>query len=148
MSIRHICEHDGCFVKVLTPDWGFLDNSFSGKIRVGDIDGVVEANGHGLFLEWKSAGASIPLGQEIMFKNLSRSTNNRIIFFVINGDPKESVAVKTSIYANGVLQAVIGTDNGKLKRLCAAWEYFARNGGFNWDKKRSNTKQSSTSEKA
>jgi len=53
MSIRHNCEIDGCYLKNQTPDWGFLDNSFSGKIRVSDIDGIVEVNGHLLILEWK-----------------------------------------------------------------------------------------------
>lgn len=52
-------------------DWGFLDQCFTGtKIKVTDIDGFVERNGKFLVIECKSHNASIPAGQDIMFKKM------------------------------------------------------------------------------
>ena len=44
-------------------DWRFLDQAFDRDIRVGDIDGMVEAGGRFLFFEGKRAGTPIPKGQ-------------------------------------------------------------------------------------
>ena len=52
-------------------DWGFLDECFPGtRIRVTDIDGLVERNGHFLLIEAKSPGKDIPTGQRILFDRL------------------------------------------------------------------------------
>lgn len=49
-------------------DWSILDGCFGNtKIGVSDIDGVVERNGHTLFLETKRPNVPIPLGQHVMF---------------------------------------------------------------------------------
>lgn len=52
-------------------DWGFLDGCFGGtRIRVTDIDGLVERNGHFLLIEAKSPGKDVPTGQRILFDRL------------------------------------------------------------------------------
>jgi len=124
MSIRHVCETHGCYIKTQTPDWGFLDSSFTNKIRVGDIDGIVEANGHLLILEWKSFIGDIPTGQRIMFEKITKI--NKIIVFVVSGDPIETVPVHIKIYSSGRLVANESCDSDKLKRYCSAWERKAR----------------------
>ena len=54
-------------------DWKILDGCFGeSRIKPTDIDGMVERNGNFLFLETKSPGASLPVGQEISFKHLVR----------------------------------------------------------------------------
>lgn len=124
MTIRHCCETHGCYVKTQTPDWGFLDSSFSNKIRVGDIDGIVEANGRLLILEWKSFIGDIPVGQRIMFEKITALS--QIIVFVISGDPVESVPEHISIYSNGSVVADEDCDKEKLRKYCTAWETKSR----------------------
>jgi hypothetical protein len=52
-------------------DWTFLNDSFGEtKIRVTDIDGMVERNGQFLFIETKKPNEKIPKGQEILHKRL------------------------------------------------------------------------------
>ena len=125
MSMRHNCETGGCYLKVQTPDWGFLDNSFSGKIRVSDIDGIVEANGKLLILEWKGSGVPITKGQEIMFKKCTE--RNDIYVFVINGSAKESFVDYIRIFANGKIIFEDNCTNKQLQKYCNSWEIKARN---------------------
>ncbi len=124
MSMRWNCNNDGCFLKVGTPDWGFLDNAFSGKIRVGDIDGIVEANGHLLIIEWKGVGVPVTVGQEIMFNNGTRKNN--LTVFVVNGDAEHSIAKRVKVYKDGKLVLDEDCDNAKLSRFCTHWETTAR----------------------
>ncbi len=68
-------------------DWGFLDNCFHGtRIRVSDLDGIVERNGQFLVIEAKGVKKPIPQGQAIMF---SRLTNNGFTVLVIWGTPNQ-----------------------------------------------------------
>lgn len=110
-----------------TPDWGFLDSGFSGKIKVGDIDGIVEANGCALILEWKRKG-EIPTGQRIMFEKLTRK--NHIVIFVVYGDPETSIVEKLIVYRNGTvtLEAICSCD--ELIEHCKNWESRARGGSI------------------
>jgi len=55
-------------------DWAILDGCFGeSRIKPSDIDGIVERNGHFLVLETKDSGASLPKGQEIMFKRMAET---------------------------------------------------------------------------
>jgi len=120
MSINHSCETGGCYVKKLTPDWGFLDSALSGKIRVTDIDGAVEANGHLLILEWKSTHATLTLGQQIMFKNITK--NSRITVFVLYGDPELSIAKRITLFIDGEERPSQECSNEELKKWVTHWE--------------------------
>lgn len=124
MTIRHCCETAGCYIKVQTPDWGFLDSSFSNKIRVGDIDGIVEANGCLLIMEWKSFIGEIPVGQKIMFEKIT--ARNKIVVFVISGDPVETVPTHIKVFSRGKLTMDSPCNKDKLKKYCEAWEFKAR----------------------
>lgn len=124
MTIRHDCETQGCYVKEQTPDWGFLDSSFSGKIRVTDIDGAVEANGCLLILEWKRTGAILTTGQKIMFQMLTQK--NHVTVFVIHGDPVETTTNHLQVWRNGQVTLDCDADNNLIKNLCESWEKKAR----------------------
>lgn len=61
-NIRNADSYMGSFW-----DWTAYNDLFSPtKIRISDIDGVVERNGHFLYIETKSPGAEITTGQRIM----------------------------------------------------------------------------------
>lgn len=83
MSIRNITA----FVDALW-DWGFLDKAFApSRIKVTDVDGLVESGNHFLFLEGKGKGKAIPRGQEILFERLTARGDTVLILWGDPGDP-------------------------------------------------------------
>lgn len=52
-ALDRVCEKYGCAKVFLDPKLHEFDDCFGGKIRMGDIDGAVERNGHILWVEWK-----------------------------------------------------------------------------------------------
>lgn len=52
-ALAHSCEKYGCARSCLDPKLRVFDDCFGGLIRMGDVDGAVERNGHILWLEWK-----------------------------------------------------------------------------------------------
>jgi len=130
MSIRHNCEHGGCYIKEHTPNWGIFDNAFSGKIAIGDIDGIVEANGRLLILEWKGAEVEdIPTGQRIMFEK-STALIPHIMVWVINGTVLPLRVCRIRMFKDGKLISDEKADNNKLFNLCKTWEKKAREGSI------------------
>jgi len=78
-SFRHNCgTSENCYIQQL-PSWDFLDGVFPRGIIPTDIDGMVEVNGHILFLEEKRAGASPSGGQLSAFRQLSRLDNVKVV---------------------------------------------------------------------
>lgn len=66
-------------------DWGFLDDCFGNtRIRVTDVDGLVERNGCFLLIEAKSQGKPVPMGQKILFRSL---TQKGFTVLVLWGEP-------------------------------------------------------------
>jgi hypothetical protein len=77
-QMRYQCKTQGCYYDQL-PDWTDINNSFPGKIRPTDIDGMVEINGNVLFLEQKSVGAPITPGQARAFRELSKKDRTTVV---------------------------------------------------------------------
>lgn len=106
-----------------TPDWSWLNGIFTNKkIKVGDMDGWTERAGHLLMLEVKSPGASIPLGQDIGFRNLSQSGTATIIVLWGNNDEYTKMRVYT---ANGKYKAYDDIDNEFVVNVLQQWERWA-----------------------
>ena len=75
MTIRNKDNYMACLW-----DWGFLDACFGGtRIRITDVDGLVERRGHFLLIEAKSSGAPIPKGQAILFDALVKNTKWHVL---------------------------------------------------------------------
>lgn len=71
-------------------DWAILDGCFGDtKIRPTDIDGFAERKGHFLFLETKSPGASIPLGQQITFESAAKQGHTVIVAWGEQNSPEQ-----------------------------------------------------------
>ncbi|HPU62135.1 MAG TPA: hypothetical protein PK300_08395 [Bacillota bacterium] len=67
-------------------DWSILDGCFGNtKIKVTDIDGMVERNGNILMLEAKGPNVPVTTGQRIMFENIRY--NPAITILVVWGNP-------------------------------------------------------------
>lgn len=108
-------------------DWAILDGCFgSTRIKPTDIDGLVERNEHFLFLETKSIGAQIPVGQERAFKALVKVAKATVI--VVWGSQNNPVAYKfyNSQFPDGYM------DNNatlqQFRNLVKAWFSVANKG--------------------
>lgn len=61
-------------------DWSFLNQSFAPtKIRLSDIDGIVERNGQFLCFETKPLGVEPDYGQQILLNELSYHPNWTVV---------------------------------------------------------------------
>src|SRR5690625_3231713 len=74
---RHDCRTRGCYVSLL-PSWDDIIEALPRKIRPTDIDGMIECNGHFLFIEEKSAGKSLEHGQRVAMANIANQPNTRV----------------------------------------------------------------------
>lgn len=77
-------------------DWSILNGCFGNtKIRVTDVDGMVERNGRFLFFETKQPSVmSIPRGQMMAYERLMR--RGGAVFFVVWGQPGSPEAVQVT----------------------------------------------------
>jgi hypothetical protein len=83
--LRWDCEKRGCFNQERRPKIEQFSDCFPGRINFGDVDGIVEINGYALILEWKtSVGDKLPMGQQIMYKNITKPGNITVIVIVGN----------------------------------------------------------------
>ena len=69
------CEDgENCYKDHVLPNWEIFNECFiPTKIKITDIDGVVERNGWFLFIELKERKKEIPTGQHILFEKINRS---------------------------------------------------------------------------
>lgn len=77
---NHNCETDGCYHAQL-PAWDDLIESFPPGVYPTDIDGMVELDGHVLFMEQKRAGGSLHGGQRMAFRYLGRLGGVTVVIF-------------------------------------------------------------------
>lgn len=77
---RYKCDVDNCYYEQL-PNWDDLIACLPRGIRPTDVDGMVEINGHVLFLEEKRAGVAPHEGQRRALWSLSERDNIRTVFF-------------------------------------------------------------------
>jgi hypothetical protein len=103
-------------------DWGFLDGCFGGsRIRVSDVDGIVEHNGYFLLIEAKSAGKDVPRGQAILFDHLV--ANEHWAVLVIWGAP--GVPKMARFWG----KKPFGADEAKIQEMVARWYKHADDAG-------------------
>lgn len=98
--MRRITACDEGCLRELQPPLGEFDDCFSGKIGLSDIDGMVEHNGHILYLEWKaSLDVLLPQGQRIAFEAISNKEHQSVL--VVWGKPNYSGPMRFELYAFG-----------------------------------------------
>ena len=85
-ALRWNCFEKGCHNIKCRPKLLALAGSLPGRIAFSDIDATVEVGGRFLFLEWKSPGARVSIGQEIYHKKLT-ALSPRITSVIVEGDP-------------------------------------------------------------
>jgi hypothetical protein len=86
-DMRHECARDGCLQDRL-PNWDWMKGCFPrDDIMPSDLDGVVEINGHVLFIEQKRAGGSVTGGQARLLRVLERYPNAVVWLIRETDDP-------------------------------------------------------------
>lgn len=118
--MRWDCSVNGCYRKLKCPQLSFFDDCFPGRIGMGDIDGIVEINGHVLIMEWKSNDAPLPTGQRILFERLTRISSEITVVIVV-GDSDTMEVKGMTVFSNGrpSPNEKIGTD--ALKERFKRW---------------------------
>ncbi len=119
MTLQHKCTRQtGCYKEKFLPDWGILDGCFPRNIKPSDIDGVIEINGHVLFLEWKPKDKPLSNGQRRMFLTMTRDAPKQQVF-IVYGD--KDVPFEIELIQHGERKFRQPCDLGLLRWLCAQW---------------------------
>jgi len=100
-KMRWQCEKDGCFNKKMRPKIEVFDDCFPGNIQMGDIDAIVEVNGHILIFDFKSYCGPLPVGQRIMFERIT-SLSDKIMVIAIHGNAETMECFAWMCIKNGV----------------------------------------------
>lgn len=97
--LLHQCTGlDRCYLKVLKPRLEALNAALPGRLCFTDIDGMLEIDGRLLFVEWKR-GMTIPQGQDIAFRGMTRGNQNTVL--VISGTLPEMEVARYCVYVRG-----------------------------------------------
>ena len=123
MTIRNL-DH---FIASLW-DWGFIEKVLPGKLAVSDVDGVIERKGSFLLLEAKQPGASMPLGQKIMFSSFLKLPQFTVIELWGRKNKVESLRVSRKKKTVSMNPAT----NADLKKIVKWWYECANRKKFNW----------------
>jgi hypothetical protein len=99
-------------------DWGFLDECFARGIRISDIDGAVERNGHLLFIEAKPLGKQLSTGQSIMFSQLA---SNGFTVLILWGECNKPVEMMIWIPHQANPLKKRDADEAKVKEFVRKW---------------------------
>lgn len=71
-------------------NWDFISDVLPSKVKISDIDGVLERNGWLLALETKGADVEkIPLGQYILYENMVKGGTTTVFFLFGEKDTPE-----------------------------------------------------------
>jgi len=122
-KLRWNCEDQGCFNIKKRLKFDAFTDVLPRKIGMSDVDGLTEINGNFLFLEWKEPGAPIPLGQEIMFKNLTRSFPATVV--VVSGDAEYMQPESVRVFFGNVVTPSQPCNLEQFRERLRKWGQFA-----------------------
>ena len=91
---------------------------------MGDVDGIVERNGHFLMMEWKSPGGVITRGQHITFASLTADNINFTVY-VLEGDPRTMEITSHIVYFNNYVQHYQVSSFEQVLGEFQTWAYMA-----------------------
>lgn len=104
-------------VKLGLRDYRWLADALPGKVAPTDLDFVLERRGRFLVLEFKPAGASLPLGQRLTLKQLVRAGMD---VWVVWGEDLDFIQVG-AVDKRGDVPFVADMTVNRLKRYVADW---------------------------
>jgi len=123
--MRWNCDTKGCFNVKQRPKIEVFAECFGGRINFGDVDAsLVEVNSRGLILEWKGAPVAIPQGQDIAYRNLSRT--GLLVVVTVAGDAETMHVSHCGFYIAGEFSGWRAADIDAVKEIFRRWYRRAR----------------------
>jgi hypothetical protein len=113
--LRWNCDTNGCFNKLRRPKIEVFAECFPGKSNFGDVDGLVEVNGHFCLLEWKGTGGQVHTGQRISFERFVACPGN--VVFVVNGNAETMTVSSYDVFWKNQRQHHPGSLDDVKKRM-------------------------------
>ena len=129
--MRWNCDKSGCYNIKHRPKIEIFADVWPGRISIGDVDGIVEIQGKGLLLEWKSHNGQIPTGQRIMYQRLT--TGMLLTVFCVYGDAETMDVFANKVFFNGLEEPKNKwepSDLSALKKRLKAWCEWAQRSSF------------------
>lgn len=127
--MRWNCDSDGCYNLKCRPKIEVFHGCFKGKISMGDVDGIVEINGHILIMEWKSRPGTLPTGQRLLLSRITK-ISPLITAIIVVGDPEEMRVESVSVCSGGRIHEPEPIDLDGLKSRMKAWAVRAQTRRF------------------
>lgn len=123
--LRWDCAASGkCFNTYCRPKIEVFADCFPRRIKMGDVDGLVEINGLFLLLEWKRPGQDVPQGQRIAYEHFSRLTRGCVVFCV-RGHADTMEVVDYCLFWDGRQWPWLPAGLEDLQARMAGWAAFA-----------------------
>jgi hypothetical protein len=121
-NLRHQCGPDGCYMDTLW-DWSPFNDCFGDSgIRISDLDGMVERNGHFLILDGKRVNPAgereIRNGHRRLYKRSAIRGDTVIVF---HGYPPTDIRFVRQWLPGGEFIQERPCDLAELKDLVAQW---------------------------
>lgn len=122
--MRWDCDKRGCFNVERRPKIEVFCDCFPGNISFGDVDGIVEINGHGLMLEWKTETNKPKTGQRIMYERLTK--NELITVLLVVGNAKTMEVSHMGLFYKGKQTALKPASLTDVKNKIKKWVEWAK----------------------
>ena len=113
-----------CFNKKMRPKIEMFSECFPGRISFGDIDGIVEINGFGLMLEWKTNTNKPTTGQRIMYERLTKTGLISVLFVVGNAETMNVSHI--GLFFKGKQTTLIAATIEDVKNKIKSWVTWAK----------------------
>jgi hypothetical protein len=122
--LRWDCEKQGCFNRLKRPKIEAFAECFPGRINFGDVDGVVEINGHFLYLEWKAEEVPLKTGQRILIER--RTLDGLSTYLIVAGDAESMKVERYAVAWNGKIGAWEDATLDDVKARIKSWVRMAQ----------------------
>ncbi len=122
--MRWDCKTRGCFNIKRRPKIEVFSDCFPGNISFGDVDGIVEINGHGLMLEWKTDTNKPTTGQRIMYER--RTKSKLITVFLVVGNAETMEVSHMGIFFEGKQSRLQKVTLEDVKHKIKSWVVWAK----------------------
>ena len=132
-NLRWNCKQgENCYIEQILPNWGVFNECFAPtKIRITDVDGLVERNGQFLFIEAKQNTKTIPIGQRILFEQLTRNAPHIsvLLLYADNISQEMDIQEYAEFQDGKMTRGWTPTNTEEMKNFVTRWFKRANEGG-------------------
>jgi len=126
--MRWVCQMQGCYNLKKRPKIEVFADCFPGLINFGDVDALVELNGHYLLLEWKPSPVELSTGQALVYERLP----DRFSAILVAGDAETMEVTHMAWARNGRIEPWVTSNLHELQYLIFQWAALYRSPWHRW----------------